>query len=301
MTRCFIGLLALGVLCGCSPAPAGIRDMADLRSAPIHSFSPAEMDAYLRHGAPQPANLPARVAHFGRKAIGQRCELFVLGEYPFELYDPQPMVCLTASDCVTFVEQTYAMALARDWPTFFAILQRIRYHNGVVGIRTRNHFTEADWNVHNRWLFDDVTGRLDLPTTDYTLRIDRPAFFDRFGLADEFEAETFDDAYIARDDLSQLSNRLQVSDVIEFVRGTPDAPYVGHVGHVGIVLRSPDGTATLLHSGRPAVHELPLRDYVAAHGGILGFKILRPQRDILHRTGDALISETAHENRHPVR
>lgn len=40
------------------------------------------------------------------------------------------------------------------------MLQRIRYKDGVIGVLTRNHFTEADWVVNNSWLIKNITDSL---------------------------------------------------------------------------------------------------------------------------------------------
>ena len=36
---------------------------------------------------------------------------------------------------------------------------------GVIGVATRNHYTEADWNPSNRWLVREVTGGRGFVTT----------------------------------------------------------------------------------------------------------------------------------------
>ena len=37
-----------------------------------------------------------------RKNLGQPYDIYLLGEMPFETYDPQPIYCLSKSDCVVF-------------------------------------------------------------------------------------------------------------------------------------------------------------------------------------------------------
>jgi hypothetical protein len=32
--------------------------------------------------------------------------------------------------------------------------------NGQIGVATRNHFTETDWNPSNRWLVRDITAEV---------------------------------------------------------------------------------------------------------------------------------------------
>lgn len=256
--------------CG-APGP---RPIETLDAAPLHTFTEAELDLYLRQLPPADHDLPARVVALARKSIGQSYQLFCLGEFPFELHDPDPLYRLSASDCVTFVEQTYAMALSRDWPTFVQTLRKIRYRDGIIGIRTRNHFTESDWNANNRWLFEDVTrsiaGDAAVP---YRLSIDRAALLRNFGIMHDGAVEFFDDLYVPRADLPALMPLLRDGDVVELVRGSRESPYVGHMG---IIAHAPVGAVTLIHSGRPAVRELRLEDYLSRHPAFIGVKVLRP-------------------------
>ena len=137
-------------------------ELAGLLNKPLYRMRPAELGRFLAwQQLDQPA-LRQRIAALARKNIGQPYELFLLGEFPYETYDSQPLFDLTKSDCVVFVEHVYAMALSASWEEFFWMLQRIRYRDGVIGTATRNHYTEADWNIANRWLVQDVTTALDL-------------------------------------------------------------------------------------------------------------------------------------------
>jgi hypothetical protein len=53
-----------------------------------------------------------------------------------------------AFDCVTFCEVVLAAAISRDVGEFETSLRRIRYHNGTIQWRERNHYF-ADWNQRN--------------------------------------------------------------------------------------------------------------------------------------------------------
>ena len=120
----------------------------------------AEVGAYLGPLQAQVPDLRQRIMHLARMNLGQPYELYLLGEAPFETHDPQPLYCLGKSDCLVFTEHIYAMALSHDWSSFLRLLQRIRYRDGRIGVATRNHYTEADWNPSNRWLVREITGEL---------------------------------------------------------------------------------------------------------------------------------------------
>jgi hypothetical protein len=273
MFRVFSMVVLAVALASCDAGGAKMRDLAALHDAPLYTFSEREIDAYLRWLAGQPMGPIERVTLLARKNIGQPYRIFLLGEHPFELYDPDPMYCLDAGDCVTFVEHTYALALSHDWPSFFQTLQRIRYQDGRVGILTRNHFTEADWNINNAWLFDDLTSSLaEGLAVPMRTRIDRAAFFAKYGIAADQPVETFEDLYIPRHRLPAVLAQLQDGDIIEIVRGDSQ---VQSVTHVGLIMHNDRDEVTILHSSAPGADEESLERYFQQHPGVLGLKILR--------------------------
>lgn len=250
-----------------------MRSLASLRTAPLYTFNEREVDAYLGWLSRQNMSDEQRVVHLARKNIGQPYRLSLLGEYPFELYDADPMYCLSASDCMTFVEQTYAMALSDDWPSFFRLLQRLRYRDGVVGFRTRNHFVEADWNVSNVWLFADVTAKLRrAKPAEMRVRIDRQTFFGRYGLLPDVPLQIFVDVFIPRSNTASVARSLRDGDIVEIVRGDDAWQYVSHMGLIAL---DAAGSPNLIHATNPAVSEEPLSAYVARNCDVMGFKILR--------------------------
>src|SRR6476659_4972475 len=174
------------------------RPLKILQKAPLYSFSEKDVDAYLKYLHQSEPDPIKRVVHLARKNIGEPYEIYLLGEAPFETYDPDPMYCLNKSDCVTFVEHSYAMALSSDWPSFFKTLQRLRYKEGKIGMLTRNHETVADWDPNNACLFDEVPKPLGGGSLTVPLHLTwKPSkFFAKFGIAQDMKDVTVTDAYI---------------------------------------------------------------------------------------------------------
>ncbi|UUZ49366.1 DUF1460 domain-containing protein [Massilia sp. B-10] len=152
---CFMRLVPLlllsALLCGIT-SPAAQK--------PIYTMSPQEAGDYIASMYQAQPDLRKRIAAIGRQNIGQPYSLNLLGEFPYELHDKLPLYSLEKKDCVVFAEHTYAMALSQSWEQFFWTLQRIRYKDGVIGVASRNHYTEVDWNVNNRWLLTEITAAL---------------------------------------------------------------------------------------------------------------------------------------------
>lgn len=231
-------------------------DLKRLKAKPLYQFSPQELDGYLGYLQSMEPNLRQRIQHLARKCVGQPYDIYLLGEFPFEIYDPQPLFSLSKSDCVVFCEHIYAMALAYDWKSFFAMLQRIRYKNGEIGLATRNHYTEFDWDVNNAWLVRDITEELGGPeVVQVTTVVDRAKFLSRWGIGQIIPVDTVTWCYLPVALLPKVIHQLKPGDFVNIVRGYEDNKWVGHVGLITV---SDDGTVNFLHSASPRVKEEPL-------------------------------------------
>jgi hypothetical protein len=235
------------------------KDLAKMKRKPLFKFTEQELDKYLGYLQEFEPDLRKRIQHLAKKTVGQPYNIFLLGEYPFEIYDPDPLYSLKESDCVVFSEHMYAMTLAHDWPSFFALLQRIRYKDGEIGMLTRNHYTEADWDINNSWLIEDITVELAGDKVAHqTSVIDRARFFRKYGIGQDIPKQTLEWTYIPYQILPEVIDKLQPGDFVNIVRGNEGGRYVGHVG---LITRSENGTVNFLHSTSPKVKEQQLMDY----------------------------------------
>jgi hypothetical protein len=250
------------------------RSIKRLKLAPLYSFNEKDVDAYLKFLCDDQKDPIDRVMHLARKNIGQPYEIFLLGEGPYEVFDSDPMYCLNKSDCVTFVEHTYAMALSRDWPSFFRTLQRLRYKDGKVGMVTRNHESVADWNVNNAWLFEEITPRLgDGKAATAMHMVWKPAkFFAQYDIGQDLPDVTISSTFIPREKVASILPELKDGDVAQIVRGNSRDQFVGHFG---LVARGKDGEVNMIHSAEPAVREQGILDYLEKNPKTIGFKFLR--------------------------
>ncbi len=276
---------------------------------PLYEFSESEVDLYLRYLQKFMPKLSDRVRHLARKNIGQPYDIYLLGEMPFEHYDPQPIYCLTKSDCLVFCEHTYAMALTNSWPRFVRMLQRIRYADGQIGVATRNHYTEADWNPNNNWLVRDMTEALAKQHgVKFKQKINRSKFLrGRYNIDTDIPVEERVDMYLPYEYIDQAKSRLRDGDFVNIVRGvvpksdsnakpgTMEDIFGGSawVGHTGMIVIGDNGEVHLIHSTQPQVREEPIDEYIArstennaerdaaGKARLLGFKFLRLQNNPL--------------------
>ena len=288
---CALACALTSVLTGCTPEPAALTA---LEKTPLYKMQAADVHRYLAHVQAAEPDLRRRIAKLGRQNIGQPYVLNLLGEYPFELHDTLPMFDLERSDCVVFVEHTYAMALSRSWEEFFWMLQRIRYKDGVIGVASRNHYTEVDWNVNNSWLVTDVTERLGGADVQwYDLKIDRARFLrTRHQTFRQIPVQVTRSAYLPKDKLMPLLSQLHDGDLVNVVSMRDGARYVSHVGLIAV---DGEGRRNFLNSAEPKVREESFeaffkrtaeREEKNAREGkqgqkLAGFKLLRLNENII--------------------
>ncbi len=295
-------LLAGAVLAGCATppapktaqAPAAPVPIETILQKPLYRMSPVEAGRYVAWQHAAEPDLRKRIAAIGRKNIGQPYILNLLGEFPFEVHENLPLFSLDHSDCVVFAEHTYAMALSKSWEEFFWMLQRIRYKDGVIGVATRNHYTELDWNVSNRWLVTDISADLaGANGPGYDMRVDRARFLEtRHNTVRAIPVETSRQAYVPKESVAAIATQLQEGDFVNVISTRDGAHWASHVG---LVVLGPNGERHFLHSSEPQVREETFDAYIAraaereaknAREGkngqrLAGFKFLRLNEDIV--------------------
>lgn len=121
---------------------------------PTHALQ-APTDSTLAIAARIMANLPAgdpatRLQAASLALLGRPYLLGTLGEGDSTKGDPKPRLRLDAFDCVTFIETSLAMAISEDTSSLLAHMDSIRYLDGTVQWRLRNHFFEGEWLPRNR-------------------------------------------------------------------------------------------------------------------------------------------------------
>ncbi|MES3020694.1 MAG: N-acetylmuramoyl-L-alanine amidase-like domain-containing protein [Pseudomonadota bacterium] len=270
-----------------SNAPAAAQQASPAKQ--LFQMTPQEVDRYIAEMQQAEPDLRKRIAAIARRNIGQPYRLNLMGEYPYQLNDGLPMFSLGHSDCVTFAEHSYAMALSRSWAEFFWMLQRIRYKDGVVGVATRNHYTEVDWNINNGWLLTDASAALGgAGGASYRMTVDRAGFLkSRHNTDSGLAVQVSEQAYVPKARVAAVLAGLRDGDMVNVV-SRKGAEYL--TTHVGLVVVAPDGRRNLLHSSAPQVREESFDAFIArteqrqaGRDGLqlAGFKFLRLNEQIV--------------------
>jgi hypothetical protein len=262
---CVVGLLlALLVLLVLGPAHAHAR----LPSSAGAARRPSGEEA-------RAALLAARVTAVSGRYLGTPYVLDPLGEGMGNGPDPDPLIDRQHVDCVTFVEQVLAEAVAPGPEAVLPTLLRLRYRDGHVGIGWRNHFFVADWVVNNRWLVEDVTQAVGGRSVRRMRKtIDRASLLRARGAPSDVcrvAAEQLTMTYIPRAAVPTTLERMPPVAIAVFISGRPGIC----AAHTGILLTR-DGHCLLRHASqrRRQVIEEPLLQFLQhAPSRIVGLKV----------------------------
>jgi len=120
-------------------------------------------------------NINGRINYFSNKLKDKPYFLGPMGEGLSVYPSYKPRVNFSEMDCVTYMEHALALAYAKNYGDFFDILQNIRYKDGIIDYKTRNHFLVADWLVNNGF----ISERLGVGENEeiFEKEIDKKKFF----------------------------------------------------------------------------------------------------------------------------
>ncbi|MBP8128629.1 MAG: DUF1460 domain-containing protein [Candidatus Hydrogenedentes bacterium] len=242
-------------------------------SAPLFESNEAEVDAFLL--GLRGLSFEARLVETARAFVGAPYKDGPLGEGPEGKYDKDPLIDLTCADCVTFVEQTIALAASETYQEAFTLLQHIRYKDGRIDFETRNHFMAVDWVANNAWCHD-VTDTLGVSLAQVTRTISKRGFFERVH-APELGRDTPDAdmtlAYVPLDQVERAAARVP-SPCLFLLIGKADWLFAVHCG---LFVRDGEGKAHFYHASSKAgaVIDDDLVSYLRDSTRHLGFAAYR--------------------------
>ena len=229
-------LLSLLLLCALhGPAPATPQAIPAHQRAekPLSAMSEAEINHWLKQLSPKP--WLERLERISARALGTPYKLGPLGEGENAPYDRQPLINLQQVDCVTFCEQSLALALAPNYRDAVKILQKIRYQHGEIKMECRNHYFMADWIPNNRWLVEDISallpGAVPLERT-----ISHKTLFENQGFQGiqvRQPNRTLQIKYVPEDQLEKVLPRLKSGDIGVLIQNRPGI----FAAHTGLVIR----------------------------------------------------------------
>lgn len=155
-------------------------------------------------------------------------------------------------DCVTYCEAVLAAARVRKPDAYAATLRQIRYHDGAVTWRERNHYF-AQWCANN--IANDVCASVALPGSE--------AITKTVNYMPALGARRLSLAAVPRASLLANKQLLATGDIIGFLSQRASVDYF----HVGFVVVAPGGDLWLRHAAksRGRVIDEPLGRFLAVN------------------------------------
>lgn len=234
---------------------------------PVHRWmdmSAEERDATVgENGAT--GSLPQRLVRVSEKFLGTPYLTSPLGEGMGR--DPDPLIRFDGVDCLTFVEETIALALGRSSAEVERVLTQIRYAEQPTFVG-RNHLMEAQWipnNVRKGFLRPATQRFAPQATREVWKTIDARSWSSPSARALGLEGAErpmgrFQLIVVGLDDLLAIAPQIDTGTILVVVReDRPHSPT--RVSHVGFIVQK--GRRTYLRHatrtfGRVVDEDLPL-------------------------------------------
>lgn len=234
---------------------------------PLFEMPPKALDEYLKNLSSTQPDYGRRVTTILRDSLGTPYVGDPLGEGPDGAVDKDPLMDLGHVDCVTFVEQTMAMAATNSGTRALDLLQKIRYRDGKIAYENRNHFMVNDWIAHNTFC-RDVSASLGVPTTEVTRTVSRRTFFEKKKLPElgaSIPDETKTLTYVPVAGAAEAEKALPSPALVLFI-GKLDWLFVLHCG---MYVRDEQGHGLVYNasSTEKEVVAIPLQDFFKVTNG----------------------------------
>lgn len=199
----------------------------------IYEMSNSEIDVMLREQSKEQKTIKEKMNYYSSLFIGMPYNLTCAGDGPYALLETEPMVNFKQTNCMLYCEHVLALSISDSWDNFFNNLQQIRYKDGIIGMRTRNHYTMADWMPENNWLLDDVSG---IVGGEFSKQITRTISHKKF-----FEGKGIDDLryvlpdreitidYVAFASMSKVKQNIKDGDIAAILFAKLDNIFSAHM------------------------------------------------------------------------
>ncbi len=264
-----------------------ISILLSVLGATVYTQQVSETDAYLAKLQGADFTFLQRLEQVIQDSVGTPYHDGPLGEGPQAAYDTDPLIDLSRADCVTFVEQSVALASASSLSEATELLQRYRYKDGQIDFQYRNHFMLVDWTPNNPWCLES-TGKLGIETKTVTRTISKSAFFRRVKapeLGQDIPDREVTVTYIPIEQAEALAKAIKKPSLVVFI---------GHVDwlfalHCGIFMPDGDGSGKLYHASSVAgkVAAMNLESYAASQSKrYLGMAVYEIGDPSLSQTGN---------------
>lgn len=183
----------------------------------FYQMSNQEIDSLITVVAQKSMTVTEKMNFFSQFFLGTDYSFTCVGDGKDAILETYPLVNFKQTNCMALCEHVLALSISDNWDNFFNNLQQIRYKQGMIGMRTRNHYTMADWLPENRWLLEDVSDKIGGSGSQKVTRtISHIKFFKNKGISDlrhVIKDRKITINYIPSVDLNKIKDKLQTGDI----------------------------------------------------------------------------------------
>lgn len=200
---------------------------------PFYEMTNAEIDQLVTSVSQKNMTITERIAFYSERFLGMPYNQMCAGDGPYALHEPWPLVNFHETNCMVFCEHVLALSISDSWDNFFNNLQQIRYRDGIIGMRTRNHYTMTDWMPQNSWLLTDVTKKVGGKYSIYETRtISHKKFFEEKGITDlryvlPDRKQTL--AIVPKQNLLDVEKNLKSGDILSLILANKTDIFSAHM------------------------------------------------------------------------
>ncbi len=177
-----------------------------------------QIDSLLIATSEKNLTITERMSLFSQYFLETPYNITCAGDGPYALFEAKPLVNFKQTNCMVYCEHVLALSISDSWDNFFNNLQQIRYKDGIIGMRTRNHYTMGDWLPENNWLLNDVSSKVAGEFAQKVTRnISHKTFFEGKGIQDLRYVKpdrkmTID--YVPKEALDKVENNFKNGDIL---------------------------------------------------------------------------------------
>lgn len=215
----------------------GAKEQPTIRTKPsgkaIYTMSRTDVDLLLQDMSRQNLTITQRINRWSDLFLGMPYSWTATGDGPYALYESYPLMSVDSTNCMVYCEHVLALAMSDSWDNFFNNLQQIRYENGIIGMRTRNHYTIADWLPENAWILKDVSADVGGRYTQKMNRtISHKKFFQGKGITDLRYVKpdrTISIDYVPLQYLPKVEDQVKDGDIVSLLLADRDDIFSAHM------------------------------------------------------------------------
>jgi hypothetical protein len=201
--------------------------------AEIGQLSYAQIDSMLKVNADKGLTVTDRINLYSSMFLGTPYSWTATGDGPYALLETYPLVNFQETNCMVYCEHVLALSISDSWDNFFNNLQQIRYKDGIIGMKTRNHYTMADWLPENSWILDDVSAEVGGEyTASMTRTISHENFFKGKGINDMRYVKhdrKITVEYVPMEHMKDVKSRVKNGDIVAMLFADKDNVFSAHM------------------------------------------------------------------------